>query len=359
MTMSEDAAAWGVSEQAARLHRQAFVADFTLPYTDLGSHALKRALLPRFAASAVDFVSLSIGGDGGLIADTVKIIAQERARILQAPDRYALIATAADMRAAKAQGRVGLAFDLQGTGPLERSVAMVEVYYVLGVKHMLMAYNTRNDVGDGCMEPENAGLSAYGRRVVAEMNRVGMLVDCAHTGARTARDVAELSNAPFIYSHANIAGVHPHPRNISDEQIDACAQSGGVIGINGISNMLNADYDISPARVVEHIDYIVQRVGPNHVGLSLDYVYDQGFIFDIALAAAGGAFPPGSGYKPDMPLVEPEHFPQLTQSLLDRGYGEDAARKILGENWLRVCERVWKPVRTSDLAEALAKDGRP
>jgi membrane dipeptidase len=334
---------WDVSEQATALHRDAFVCDFTLPYTDLGDAGLKRALLPRFARSGVDFVSLSVGGDGFDAGETVKKIAQERVRIQAAPDLYRLIDTADDMLAAQRDGAVGVAFDLQGTGGLDGALGMVEAYYVLGVRHMLMAYNLRNAVGDGCMEPSDAGLSYFGRRVVAEMNRVGMLVDVAHTGKRTAMDTLAASSAPVIVSHGNAVSVHPHPRNIDDELIKAVAESGGVVGVLGVSNMVNPQYDVSAARLVEHIDHMVQSVGPDHVGLSLDYVYDQPFIYEIALAAAGGAFPPGSGYRPDMPLAEPEDYPRITQAMLDRGYDETTIRKILGLNWHRVAKAVWRP----------------
>jgi len=332
-----------VSEQAASLHRDAFVCDFTLPYTDLGAPGLKRALLPRFAASGVDFVSLSIGGDGFDAGTTIKKIAVERAQIQASPDLYRLVDTADDMLAAKRAGRVGIAFDLQGTSGLDGSLAMIEVLYILGVRHMLMAYNLRNSVGDGCMEPSDAGLSGYGRRVVAEMNRVGMLVDVAHTGRQTALDTIAASTSPVIVSHGNAAAVHSHPRNVDDTLIAAVAKSGGVIGVLGISNMVNAQYDVSAARLVEHIDHMVQMVGPDHVGLSLDYVYDQSFIYEAALAAAGGAFPPGSGYRPDMPLAEPEDYPRITQAMIDRGYDETSIRKILGLNWYRVAKAVWRP----------------
>jgi membrane dipeptidase len=336
------ACTWNVRESAARLHQDALVCDFTLPYTDLGSAELKRQLLPRYIASGVDFVSLSIAGDSFDAAMTVKMLAQERGKLAAAPDRYLLVETADDIVRAKRSGLLAVSFDIQGTMPLDEKVEMVEIYYRLGVRHMLMAYNARNAVGDGCMEPGNCGLSLFGKRVVSEMNRVGMLVDCAHTGRRTSLEVMELSTSPVIFSHANVAAVHPHPRNLVDEQIDACARTGGVIGILGVSNMLNADYDASPARLVEHVDYIVQRAGPDHVGLALDYVYDQPYIYAVALSAAGGSFPAGSGYRPDMPLTEPEQYPKITETLLDRGYKEDIVRKILGENWLRVARRVWK-----------------
>jgi membrane dipeptidase len=160
-------------------------------------------------------------------------------------------------------------FNFQGTDPLEGSLELVEAYYALGVRHMGLAYNLRNRVGDGCFEPNDAGLSLFGRKLIAQMNRCGMLIDGSHAGVRTSLHAMELSSAPVIFSHANPAGLCPHPRNLSDEQIRACAATGGVVGILGISNMLGTDGDVSPERIATHVDYCVQLVGIEHVGLAV------------------------------------------------------------------------------------------
>jgi membrane dipeptidase len=313
-----------------------------VPFADIGDPVRKSELLPRYAASGVNFVSLSIGGDNAGIAETIRLIARERRRLLAEPARYLLASGIGDIERARREGRLATLFHFQGTDSFEGDLGMVETYYRLGVRHALLAYNTRNRVADGCMEPGNAGLSAFGRRLIAEMNAVGMLVDCSHTGERSSREAMDCSTQPVIFSHSNASAVFAHPRNISDVQIRACAATGGVVGIMGVGAMLGSATGPLVDALVAHIDHCVTLVGPQHVGVSLDFVYDAEATYRTALAWAGGKFPEGSGYRPDMPMVEPEQFPQIGAELLSRGYPVQDVRGILGENWLRVGRQVWR-----------------
>jgi membrane dipeptidase len=330
--------------RAARLHAEALIGDFTLPYSDIGDPLLKREVLPRFQAAGVDFVSLSVGADGpeAGIVPTLRLIARERRRIGAEPKRYCLVEKADDIVRARNEGRLAVMLHFQGSGALEGDLDLVDAYYRLGVRHMLLAYNSANAAADGCLEPRDGGLTAFGRRLLAEMNRVGMLIDCSHTGRRSTLEIMDASGQPVIFSHSNVAALHPHPRNVTDEQIRRCAATGGVVGINGVSAMLNAEKDASIARYLEHVDYIVQIVGPDHVGISLDYVYDGEAVFRWAVAQNGGPLPPSTGFTADMPMVQPEQFPAITAGLLERGYSSRDVRKIVGLNWLRVARAVWK-----------------
>lgn len=342
MNDSEFEVNWDVPAEAAELHRSALVCDFTLPFADIGDPRLKSQTLPRFAFSGVNCVSLSVGGDSGSAGDTLRLLAQERARTQADPGLYRLVAGVEDIRRAQIDGVLAVSFHFQGTNPLEGKPEMIAAFYQLGVRHMALAYNARNQVGDGCFEPKDGGLSAFGRKVVREMNRVGMLVDGSHTGRQTSLEAMELSDSPFIFSHANPAGVFDHVRNINDDQIRQCAESGGVVGIMGISAMLGPDNLATVDLMVQHIDYVVQLVGIDHVGLSLDFVYDTEATYWWALAAAGGELPAKGNYRVDMPLVQPEDYPRITAELLGKGYAPDDIRKILGGNWLRVASEVWK-----------------
>jgi len=333
---------WDIPSEAAELHRSALVCDLTLPFADIGDPRLKNQTLPRFVNSGVNSVSLSVGGDAGSAGDTLKLLARERARVKANPESYRLVEVADDIRQSKQDGTLAVSFHFQGTNPLEGSLEMIAAYYELGVRHMALAYNTRNRVGDGCFEPTDGGLSIFGRRVVREMNRVGMLVDGSHTGRRTSHEAMELSDSPFIFSHANPAGVFDHVRNINDDQIRHCAESGGVVGIMGISAMLGPENLATIELMVRHIDYVVQLVGIDHVGLSLDFVYDTEATYWWALAEAGGELPAKGNYRVDMPLVQPEDYPRITAALLLKGYAPDDIRKILGGNWFRVASQVWK-----------------
>jgi membrane dipeptidase len=333
-----DPTGWNISEAAARLHGDALVWDQTVPWSHFGRWELKRTALSHHHAAGATLVSLTVATDDQTSAVTLATIAQERKYILANP-ALRLCDTADDIVAAKAEGRLGVTFNFQGTNAFERNLDFVELYYKLGVRHALMAYNQKNDVGDGCHERTDGGLSRYGYTLIAEMNRVGMMVDCSHTGYRTTMDVFEASTAPVIFSHADAKAVWDHPRNITDDQIDACAKTGGVIGVNGIG-VFAGDNDASTEALLRHVDYIAARVGTQHVGLGLDWVYDM-----ESLMAGVRVSPdryPDKSYATDIQVVQPEQLPQITEGLLQRGYAEDDIRGILGLNWLRVARQVWK-----------------
>ena len=222
---------------------------------------------------------------------------------------------------------------------LNGDLGMVDLYYRLGVRHMLFAYNRNNAAGGGCHD-EDVGLTPFGREVIAEMNRVGMVVDCSHCSWRTSMEAMERSAAPVIYSHANARALWDHERNIRDDQIKACAATGGVVGVTGVGRFLGPDGP-TVAHLVEHIDYMVDLIGPDHVGFGMDSV--------LHVHKPGGGFTRNRDYWPESQYpdggsgyVRPEDLPHLTQTLLDRGYGEAAIRGILGGNFLRIAEQVWK-----------------
>jgi len=282
---------------------------------------------------------LTLADDDGM-EETIRRIAMERAYFKDNVDKYVLVETVEDVLRAKASDKMAVGFHFQGTGPVEKDLELVGVYYKLGVRHMLMAYNQRNYVGDGCHERTDAGLSKFGIQLVREMNRVGMIVDCAHSGYRTTMDVMEISESPVIFSHANASAVHKHPRNIRDEQIMACASTGGVIGINGISIFLGDSSSIE--NLIKHIDYYVQLVGVQHIGLGLDYVYDVETL-QYYTSTKAEKWPTSGGYnRPDVEFFPPEGLPKLTDGLIKCGYVEADIRCILGENFLRVAQQVWK-----------------
>ena len=328
-----------ISTTARALHGDALVWDMTLPFSR--DCADFDRLLPRYKAAGADFVSLTVNQFSNPLADTLLHMAELRAEIRARSNQYVFVKGVDDILRAKEEGRLAIGFHFQETNPLEGSVHMVETFYDLGVRHMLLAYNQKNRVGDGCAERTDAGLSRFGISVVKEMNRVGMLVDGSHSGYRTTMDAMEVSTAPFIFSHANAYALHPHYRNIRDDQIKACVETGGVIGVNGIGCFLG-DAAASSEAIFRHIDYMANLVGPRHVGIGLDYVvwpddYDWA-TYDT------NQWPQDEVHLRfiDAADARPEQLPELTALMLKEGYAEADVRGILGENFLRVAREVWK-----------------
>ena len=183
-------------------------------------------MLERMRASGYSAVSITAAYDPDDSTSALRRIDIWRRRVDAHPNEYILLDSAEDAEEAKARGRLALGFHFQGTTPFDRDIGLVEVFHGLGVRHALLAYNLRNQAGTGCHEGADTGLSRFGRDLVREMQRVGMLVDCSHTGRRTALDTFEMASAPVIYSHSNSAALHPHRQNIDDELANACAATG-------------------------------------------------------------------------------------------------------------------------------------
>ena len=297
--------------------------------------------LELYRRAGVSFVSINVGMDSTPPLDAIKILAAFRNGVLARPEHFVLAKGVSDVISAHATGRLAVAFDLEGTEPLDGDVDLVEVFRTLGVGTMLIAYNSRNRASGGCHDEEDTGLTDFGRSVVREMNRAGMLVDATHCSRQTTFDLFETSTAPVIFSHSVPSAIKRHPRNIDDDQMRACAATGGVIGINGVGIFLG-DNDASTEALVRAVDYAVQLVGADHVGLGLDYVFDRDEL--RAFVAAQSTFPAGFGYREnaDLEFVSPTQIADVRVQLAQRGYDAAAVEGILGGNFLRVAGEVWR-----------------
>jgi len=357
----ELAAEWDVSETAAALHADAFVWECCISWISMdmmgADPEIKAKCLPRYRASGANYVSLTAAGDtGGFTTEAIHHVALTRRFVKEdMAESCILVERAEDIARARKEGKLAVGLHFQGCNPFHNTIwnsepgdlNLVSFYYDLGVRQALLAHNRRNESADGCHEPQNVGLSIFGQRLVKEMARVGMLLDCTHTGERSTLEAMEIYGKPCIFSHSNPKKIFEHPRNISDDQIKACAQTGGVIGACGWGPIVNKGNDPSPDEVMKHIDYLVEKVGPEHVGIGLDYVY-QPELTTRRMQRQPGYFAPGASMKDfgyDVPLMRfmpPEDLPKLTQAMLDRGYPEKAIRGILGDNFMRVATAVWK-----------------
>ena len=203
----------------------------------------------------------------------IRVLSFMRRWIALHPEDYQLIGSVGDVEDCKRSGKLGITFDIEGMCPVEDDLSLVQTFYELGVRWMLIAYNLNNRAGGGCLDTD-CGLTATGRAIIDEMERVGMVLCLSHTGAKTAAEALTYSRNPVIFSHSNANRVHAHPRNISDDLMRACAAKGGVIGINGIGSFLGTGENFIE-QFLGHLHYAVDLVGAEHVGVGLDYVFDQ------------------------------------------------------------------------------------
>ena len=296
--------------------------------------------LARWKDAGVHFTSLNVGYDVKEWHDTVKVLAAYRSWLANHSGGYTIAGTTADVLRARSEGKLAVAFDIEGMKALDGRLDMVGLYYDLGVRQMLFAYNLNNAAGGGCHD-EDVGLTDFGRDVVSEMNRVGMLIDCSHSARRTTLEAMELSTAPVVFSHSNAKALRDHGRNIDDDQIKACAATGGVVGINGLGIFLGRN-DCSSGTIADHICHVAGLVGPEHVGISLDYSHEEADLGEI-LSSRTDYWPAGQAYDtPGIKVAEPGQYPEICRILHHRGFSEPELEGILGGNFLRVAGQVWK-----------------
>lgn len=257
------------------------------------------------------------------------------------------VRTGTDLEEAKRSGRIAIIFGLQGAGYwLDRRLRLLRTVHRLGVRIVGVSYMRRDIFAEGSGEPGDTRLSSLGEHWIREMNHLGMVIDLSHTGRRAALEAMALSKDPVIFSHSNAHRLCANPRNLSDEQIDALAQNGGVIGIATLSPLVRSEPDCPPTveDLVAHIDYIVQRVGPKHVGLGWEYAHGRR---QEDLDLPNRLYPDILGGKLRPTTVHclradgPEDIINVTVLLLARGYTAQDVTKILYGNWHRVFSTVW------------------
>jgi len=326
-----------------KLYRDALVWDahagvFPSPGVDLN-------LLREWPDSGVNYLSINVGFDVMDWQDTLATLAAYRQWVLAHADRFVLAGNTADIDRARRENKFALSFDIEGMNALNEDINMVGVYHALGVRQMLFAYNLNNAAAGGCHD-RDTGLTEFGRQVVREMNRVGMIVDCSHAGLATTMDIMQESSKPVVFSHSNPTTIWDHQRNITDKQIKACAATGGVIGVNGMGIFLG-DNDISNTNIMRHIDYLADLVGCEHIGFGFDYSPKMDIDIGIILRSRSDYWPAGQQY--DTPAIKhagPRQLGSLVENLADAGYGDADIRGMLGENFKRVAASAWQGALT-------------
>ena len=267
-----------------------------------------------------------------------------------------IVETTADIERARTAGRIGLIMGWQNMRPIGDKLERLAFFHRLGLRVMQLTYNERNFMGDGCLEPEDGGLSELGARAIAEMNRLGIALDLSHVGQRTSLEAVEASEKPTLLTHANARAVSPALRNKIDDVIKAVAAGGGLVGVSIYGPMC---WDGDPARppnlsdFVRHADYIAGMVGPGNMSFGSDLPAVAGYGGLEALARATLARYPAAIAKyaeafgktiPVRALTDcrtAAELPAMTAALLAAGWSEADVRGLLGLNLMRVLGEIW------------------
>lgn len=317
------------------LAASANVWDMTVPwpeiYWDIG-------VLKRYHECGYSFLSLTLQDLPATYDGVLSEVARFKALCEPHSDWLCFASELPEIDSARSSNKLVLGLNVQDTELVHDDFGRLHTLRQLGVRHMLLAYQTRNRAADGCAEPSDAGLSLFGRELVHAMNQAGIVVDVSHTGRQSSLDAMQVSDAPVIFSHSGALAICKHIRNIDDMQIKACADTGGVIGILGIGAFLG-DPAASTDAVFRHIDHVVQLVGPEHVGIGSDFIDDMKPTWAAMEGSKTGAWRDPYGtqlYEGD--AFRPEQLMPLIELMLNRGYSADAVQGILGNNFRRVYE---------------------
>ena len=274
---------------------------------------------------------------------TIDNIAEMKQKIREHCEMLTLVRTAVDIVNAKRENKTGIILGFQNSYAFEDNLGYIEVFKELGVNVVQLCYNTQNLVGTGCYELDG-GLSGYGREVIQEMNRVGILVDLSHVGARTSSDAIACSKRPVAYSHCCPWGLKQHPRNKTDEQLREIADADGFVGVTMFSPFLRRGPRATVDDYLEAIEYVIELIGEDRVGIGTDFTQGYSADFFDWITHDKGRYRRLTDFGS---VVNPEglrtigEFANLTSTMESAGWPESRIRKIMGENWLRVFGEVW------------------
>jgi membrane dipeptidase len=343
---------WPGYENAVVIDSLASPGPFNIP--NRTGHPLSGEMLANAKASGITAVNVTVsgGGPGHTSFDsTFKQLGYWERELTEHPDVLVKVQSLKDLELAKQSKRLGLIYGFQDAAMLEADLERVELFHQFGVKIIQLTYNLRNQVGDGCLEPGNAGLSKFGNAVVERMNELGIVVDVSHCSQRTTATAIEASSAPVAITHSGCQAVFDHPRSKRDEELRRMAEKGGVIGIY-MMPFLNAEGPAMAEHLMQHIEYAVNLCGEDHVGIGSDNsitptVDDAGYRqmlreFAVERQRLQIAAPRENEllYIPD--LNDPRRMEMIADHLLARGHSEARVEKIIGGNWVRLFREVWK-----------------
>ena len=308
--------------------------------------------------SGVTCAHITVGAVGSTAPDTafmetVRGIAYWEREIDRHPDVLGRVRVASDIGKAKKNKRCGLVYGVQDGVAFETDLARLDDLHALGLRVVQPTYNRRNLLGDGCLEPGNAGLSRSGIEAIERMNSLGILIDLSHCGRQTAADAIRISKKPVAFTHTGSQALSDHPRNRTDAELRAVADKGGVSGIYFMP-YLSEGRQPTAADIVRHVEHMVQVAGEDHVSIGTDgnlspTVVDQKYKDAFAKntrerreAGIGAPWETEEGYLFAADLNTPRRLATLAMMLADRRHSAARIEKILGGNLLRVFGDTWK-----------------
>ena len=334
------------ADQGSDLHRDALVIDGLVYHCDGDVSDLRAG-----AINALNITTCHFESD---FTQACQEISRWHGRLAEPGSPWLQIETAADFAKAKAEDKIGLIMGWQNTRPIADELDRFHFFRRLGLRIMQLTYNYRNAFGDGCLEPEEAGLTLLGRDAVRIMNQLGIAIDLSHVGQRTMHDVIELSEQPVLITHANARALAELERNKTDDIIKAVADKGGVIGVSIYGPMCwNGDPARKPTLddFFRHLDHIVDIAGIDHVGFGTDLATGANY---PAMAFERGHWRRWEGinrfnrvFGEEIPARyladcnKHSDLPKITEMLAARGWSDAHIRGYLGANFQRVLGRIW------------------
>lgn len=308
-----------------------------------------RAVLEQLNAAGVGCVTITLGFWEGAI-QAMDAIGRWRDLERENADVMGIAYNAAQIEAIHKSGRIAVLLGFQNATLLDSRIRFVELFADMGVRCIQLTYNNQNDYGGSCYEAEDSGLSRFGRELVLEMNRAGVLVDLSHVGNRTTLDAVKYSKMPVAVTHANADSLFPHKRNKTDDVLRALKDNGGVIGCACYRNITGDDYCSTVDRWCDMIKRTVDIAGIDHVAIGTDRSHNhgqrdydwmrkgqwtRGVDYGAGSAARPGKVPPADWFKElsGIGTVEP--------ALRRAGFSDAEADKIASGNWLRVYRAVF------------------
>jgi len=347
-----------LEERARALHREAFVYDACLPGG--GIFRDEKPEIEALLEGQVDGANLTVADckDDFLVA--VGRIQQLKELVERHSDKVSLCVSTAELKEAEKQGKLGLIIHFQDSKPIEDNLNYLRTFHDLGLRVFQLTYNIQGYVGTGCCERHDAGLSYFGLEVVAECNRLGILIDLSHCCHATTRDAIQHSKAPVAFTHVGVYTLCPaHGRNKPDDLLKAVVETGGVVGITWFPSLVKRNpatqevLESDVEDVLDQIDYAVKLLGVENVGLGSDLSNYHAKTLEVPATSAIRWYRP---MRPDVYGVGPvdryDPYPKgldshskllnLTRGLVRRGYEDEDIKKIMGGNWMRLCKAVWK-----------------